>query len=98
LRRRIAVRADGAARREVVGADASETNIEVAKIHAAQSGVPSTYRATTSEALEARGETVRRRPQHGSGGTCCRCRSFHEFLRGDGQTRRLMFVATINRT
>jgi len=41
---------------EVLGADASETNIEVAKIHAEQSGVEIDYRAMTSEALEADGE------------------------------------------
>ncbi|MEM8540366.1 MAG: bifunctional 2-polyprenyl-6-hydroxyphenol methylase/3-demethylubiquinol 3-O-methyltransferase UbiG [Pseudomonadota bacterium] len=40
----------------VVGADASEKNIEVAKIHAKQSGLDIDYRATTSEALEAEGE------------------------------------------
>ncbi|EFL87949.1 bifunctional 2-polyprenyl-6-hydroxyphenol methylase/3-demethylubiquinol 3-O-methyltransferase UbiG [Ahrensia sp. R2A130] len=42
---------------EVVGADAGETNIEVAKLHAAQSGVSVDYRATTAEALAASGET-----------------------------------------
>ncbi|MEM7289757.1 MAG: bifunctional 2-polyprenyl-6-hydroxyphenol methylase/3-demethylubiquinol 3-O-methyltransferase UbiG [Pseudomonadota bacterium] len=41
---------------EVVGADASETNIEVAKIHAAQTGLLIDYRAVTSESLEAAGE------------------------------------------
>jgi 2-polyprenyl-6-hydroxyphenyl methylase / 3-demethylubiquinone-9 3-methyltransferase len=41
---------------EVVGADASETNIEVAKIHAEQSGTPVDYRATTAEALADAGE------------------------------------------
>ncbi|MEM9575294.1 MAG: bifunctional 2-polyprenyl-6-hydroxyphenol methylase/3-demethylubiquinol 3-O-methyltransferase UbiG, partial [Pseudomonadota bacterium] len=40
----------------VVGADASEKNIEVAKVHAKQSGLDIDYRATTSEALEAEGE------------------------------------------
>ena len=35
---------------EVVGADASETNIEVAKLHAAESSVTIDYRATTAEA------------------------------------------------
>ncbi|MEM9332668.1 MAG: bifunctional 2-polyprenyl-6-hydroxyphenol methylase/3-demethylubiquinol 3-O-methyltransferase UbiG [Pseudomonadota bacterium] len=42
---------------DVVGADASETNIEVAKIHAEQSGLQIDYRATTSEALVKAGET-----------------------------------------
>lgn len=41
---------------EVVGADASETNIEVAKLHAAESGVNIDYRATTAEALADAGE------------------------------------------
>lgn len=40
----------------VVGADASATNIEVAKIHAAQSGLAIDYRATTAEAIAAGGE------------------------------------------
>ncbi len=42
---------------EVVGADASETNIEVAKLHAAETGVKIDYRATTAEALADQGET-----------------------------------------
>ena len=40
----------------VVGADASETNIEVAKLHAAEVGVTVDYRATTAEALADAGE------------------------------------------
>ena len=41
---------------EVLGADASEVNIEVAKIHAKQSGLTIDYRAETSEVLEQAGE------------------------------------------
>jgi 2-polyprenyl-6-hydroxyphenyl methylase/3-demethylubiquinone-9 3-methyltransferase len=41
---------------EVVGADASATNIEVAKLHAAESGVTVDYRATTAEDLADSGE------------------------------------------
>ena len=41
----------------VMAADASETNIEVAKIHARQSGLEIDYRAVTSESLEADGHT-----------------------------------------
>jgi 2-polyprenyl-6-hydroxyphenyl methylase/3-demethylubiquinone-9 3-methyltransferase len=41
---------------QVVGADASETNIEVAKLHAAKSSVAVDYRATTAEALADAGE------------------------------------------
>nr|WP_210302555.1 bifunctional 2-polyprenyl-6-hydroxyphenol methylase/3-demethylubiquinol 3-O-methyltransferase UbiG [Bartonella doshiae] len=40
----------------VVGADAAQTNIEVAKIHAIQSGVSIDYRNTTAEALADEGE------------------------------------------
>lgn len=36
---------------EVIGADASTTNIEIAKLHAEQSGLTIDYRATTAEAL-----------------------------------------------
>ncbi|MGX1307845.1 2-polyprenyl-6-hydroxyphenyl methylase/3-demethylubiquinone-9 3-methyltransferase [Amorphus suaedae] len=42
---------------DVVGADAAETNIEVARIHAERSGVTVDYRATTAEALADDGET-----------------------------------------
>ncbi|MFN0264773.1 bifunctional 2-polyprenyl-6-hydroxyphenol methylase/3-demethylubiquinol 3-O-methyltransferase UbiG [Tepidamorphus sp. 3E244] len=41
---------------EVVAADASRTNIEVARIHADESGVPVDYRETTAEALAEAGE------------------------------------------
>lgn len=41
---------------EIVGADASEVNIEVAKIHAAQSDLKIDYRAVTAEALAEAGE------------------------------------------
>ncbi|TIP69787.1 MAG: bifunctional 2-polyprenyl-6-hydroxyphenol methylase/3-demethylubiquinol 3-O-methyltransferase UbiG [Mesorhizobium sp.] len=41
---------------EVVGADASVTNIEVAKLHAAEVGVTVDYRATTAEDLADAGE------------------------------------------
>jgi 2-polyprenyl-6-hydroxyphenyl methylase/3-demethylubiquinone-9 3-methyltransferase len=40
----------------VVGADASETNIEVAKLHAAEGNLTIDYRATTAEALADAGE------------------------------------------
>ena len=40
----------------VVGADAAERNIAVARLHAAQSDLAIGYRATTSEALAAAGE------------------------------------------
>ncbi len=42
---------------DVVGADASERNIGIARTHAAQTGVEVDYRAITAEALVAAGET-----------------------------------------
>ncbi|NRG17187.1 bifunctional 2-polyprenyl-6-hydroxyphenol methylase/3-demethylubiquinol 3-O-methyltransferase UbiG [Rhizobiales bacterium] len=42
---------------DVIGADASATNVEVARIHAGQSGLDIDYRATTAEALADAGET-----------------------------------------
>ncbi len=41
---------------EIIGADPSANNIEVAKLHAAQSGVAVDYRCTTAEALADAGE------------------------------------------
>lgn len=41
---------------EVVGADAAEGNLPVARLHAAQSGLEIDYRHTTAEALAAAGE------------------------------------------
>ena len=41
---------------EVVGADASQNNIEVARLHAAAGGVKVDYRAETAEALAEQGE------------------------------------------
>lgn len=83
---------------EIIGADASETNIEVAKIHAEQTGVTVDYRATTSEALAASGEKFdiilnMEVVEHVADvdlfmASCC------EMVKPGG----LMFVATINRT
>ena len=83
---------------DVVGADASEMNIEIAKIHAAQSGVQVDYRATTAEALAEAGETfdivlnmevVEHVADVNLFMTACA-----NMVRPGG----LMFVATINRT
>ena len=83
---------------EIVGADASEVNIEVAKIHAQQTGVTVDYRATTSEALAADGEQFdiilnMEVVEHVANvdlfmASCC------EMVKPGG----LMFMATINRT
>lgn len=82
----------------VVGADASETNIEVARIHAAQSGIDVDYRATTAEALADAGETFdivlnMEVVEH--------VRDPHFFMARTASMVKpggLMFVATINRT
>jgi 2-polyprenyl-6-hydroxyphenyl methylase/3-demethylubiquinone-9 3-methyltransferase len=83
---------------EVVGADASETNIEVAKLHAAEAGVTVDYRATTAEALAEAGEKFdvvlnMEVVEHVADvelfiGKCA------EMVKPGG----IMFVATINRT
>ena len=82
----------------VVGADASETNIEVAKIHAAQSGVGVDYRATTSEALQEAGETfdviLNMEVVEHVADVDLFLKSCAAMVRPGG----LMFVATINRT
>ncbi|MEL6750473.1 MAG: bifunctional 2-polyprenyl-6-hydroxyphenol methylase/3-demethylubiquinol 3-O-methyltransferase UbiG [Pseudomonadota bacterium] len=82
----------------VIGADASETNIEVAKIHAAQSGVDVDYRATTAEALADAGEQFdvvlnMEVVEHVSDPDFFMSRTA-EMVKPGG----LMFIATINRT
>jgi 2-polyprenyl-6-hydroxyphenyl methylase/3-demethylubiquinone-9 3-methyltransferase len=83
---------------DVVGADASETNIEVAKIHAEQSGLDIDYRATTSENLEAAGETfdvvLNMEVVEHVADVDLYMKSCAAMVRPGG----LMFVATINRT
>ena len=83
---------------EVVGADASATNIEVAKLHAAESGDDIDYRATTAEDLADAGEKFdvvlnMEVVEHVSdiGLFISKC---GEMVKPDG----IMFVATINRT
>jgi 2-polyprenyl-6-hydroxyphenyl methylase / 3-demethylubiquinone-9 3-methyltransferase len=83
---------------EVVGADASETNVEVARLHAAEAGVVVDYRATTAEALADAGEKFdvilnMEVVEHVADidlfiGKCA------DMVKPDG----IMFVATINRT
>jgi len=83
---------------EVVGADASATNIEVAKLHAAEVGVSIDYRATTAEDLADAGETFdvilnMEVVEHVA--------DIDLFVAKCGQMVRpggIMFVATINRT
>ena len=83
---------------EVVGADASGTNIEVAKLHAAEGNVSVDYRATTAEDLADAGETFdvilnMEVVEHVA--------DIDLFVAKCGQMVRpggIMFVATINRT
>ncbi len=83
---------------DVVGADASETNIEVAKIHAADTGLAIDYRATTAEALAEAGEKFdvilnMEVVEHVSD-VDLYLRKCAEMVKPGG----LMFIATINRT
>lgn len=82
----------------VVGADASATNIEVARLHAAESGVTVDYRATTAEDLADSGEKFdvilnMEVVEHVA--------DIDLFIRKCGEMVKpggIMFVATINRT
>ncbi|WP_039758026.1 bifunctional 2-polyprenyl-6-hydroxyphenol methylase/3-demethylubiquinol 3-O-methyltransferase UbiG [Bartonella queenslandensis] len=82
----------------VVGVDAAQTNIEVAKIHAAQSNLSIDYRATTAEALANEGEKFdiilnMEVVEHVA--------DVNLFIKATAKMlkpRGLMFVATINRT
>lgn len=83
---------------EVVGADASQTNIEVAKLHAEETGVKIDYRATTAEALAEAGETFdvvlnMEVIEHVADADLF-INKCAQMVRPDG----VMFVATINRT
>lgn len=83
---------------EVVGADASQTNINIASIHAEQSGLEIDYRAATSELLQEQGEKFdcilnMEVVEHVS--------DVNLFITSCAQMVKpggLMFVATINRT
>jgi len=83
---------------EVLGADASRTNIEVATIHAEQSGVDVSYEAVTSEELAARGErfdiVLNMEVVEHVSDVDLFLTSCAEMVKPGG----LMFVATINRT
>ncbi len=83
---------------EIIGVDPAENNVEVARIHAASSGLEVDYRKSTAEQLQAAGETfdivlnmevVEHVADVGHFITACA-----HMVRPNG----LMFVATINRT
>jgi 2-polyprenyl-6-hydroxyphenyl methylase/3-demethylubiquinone-9 3-methyltransferase len=83
---------------DVLGADASRTNIEVASIHAEQSGVNVRYEAVTSEELAARGErfdvVLNMEVVEHVADVDLFLTSCAEMVKPGG----LMFIATINRT
>lgn len=82
----------------VVGADAGEKNITVAKIHADQSGLEIDYRATTAEDLAAGGEqfdvVLNMEVVEHVADVPLYLQSCAQLVRPGG----LMFLATINRT
>jgi len=82
----------------MVGADASPTNIEVAKLHASQSGLDIDYRATTAEDLAGRGEkfdvVLNMEVVEHVADVALFMASCAKMVKGGG----LMFIATINRT
>ena len=83
---------------EVIGVDASATNIEVARLHASNQGVAVDYRCTTAEALAAAGETfdvvLNMEVVEHVADVPLFLTSCASMVRPDG----LMFIASINRT
>jgi 2-polyprenyl-6-hydroxyphenyl methylase/3-demethylubiquinone-9 3-methyltransferase len=83
---------------DVTGADASPTNIEIARIHAKQSGLDIDYRACTAEALNEQGEKfdciLNMEVVEHVADIDLFITSCAEMVKPGG----LMFVATINRT
>ncbi|HHG90401.1 MAG TPA: bifunctional 2-polyprenyl-6-hydroxyphenol methylase/3-demethylubiquinol 3-O-methyltransferase UbiG [Devosia sp.] len=83
---------------EVTGADASERNIGIAKIHAEQSGLDIKYLATTSEALAQKGEqydvVLNMEVVEHVADVPLFLKSCSALVKPGG----LMFIATINRT
>ncbi len=83
---------------KVVGADASPVNIEVAKLHAAESGLEIDYRATTAVALAAAGEQFDVILNMEVVEHVADVELFIEACGSMVKPGGLMFVATINRT
>jgi 2-polyprenyl-6-hydroxyphenyl methylase/3-demethylubiquinone-9 3-methyltransferase len=83
---------------DVVGADPSATNIEIARIHAAQSGLDIDYRAATAEELNAAGEkfdvVLNMEVIEHVADPAMFLRECSAMVKPGG----LMFIATINRT
>ncbi|MES0883533.1 bifunctional 2-polyprenyl-6-hydroxyphenol methylase/3-demethylubiquinol 3-O-methyltransferase UbiG [Roseibium sp. SCP14] len=83
---------------EVVGADPSETNIKIAKLHMESSGLEIDYRAETAESLAAAGETfdvvLNMEVVEHVADVPLFMEATSQMVRPGG----LMFIATINRT
>ncbi len=83
---------------EIIGADASATNIEIAKIHAQETGLDIDYRATTSELLATDGEkfdvVLNMEVVEHVADVSLYMQSCNEMVKEGGLT----FVSTINRT
>lgn len=83
---------------EVVGADPSQTNIEIASIHAAQSSLDIDYRAKTAEELADQGEKFDAVLNMEVVEHVADVPLFLESCAGMVKPGGLMFIATINRT
>lgn len=83
---------------DIVGADASDVNVRVARIHAEQGGLEIDYRATTAEALSANGEqfdvVLNMEVVEHVADVNLFMKACSEMVKPNG----LMFIATINRT
>ena len=83
---------------DVVGADAAERNIPVARLHAEAQGLTIDYRHTTAEALAGGGRELRRRAQHGGGRARARPARLPRAPAGDLlRVGGLMVCSTLNR-
>ena len=83
---------------EVVGADPSQTNVEIASIHAEQTGVAVDYRAVTAEDLAAAGERFDIVLNMEVVEHVADVRLFMTTCAAMVKPGGLMFIATINRT
>src|SRR5262249_57956447 len=83
-------------RAEVLGADPSQANIEVAKLHAAEAGVTVDYRATTAEALADKGERFDIVLAMGGGEHVAHLSPFVKRCAGMGKPGGLMIAAAPN--
>lgn len=83
---------------DVLGIDAAAANVEVARLHAAQSGLRVEYRAETAEALAAKGEKFDAVLNMEVVEHVANVPLFMESAAALARPGGLMFVATLNRT